>query len=81
MIQTSCNLDLKVSSLDSHCNPAAVILGCSLAGGSSDGKATQGDENIFSVGLGFQELVNASETLPCLPFAESAGLIGYHCGF
>lgn len=71
----------EVSSSDSHCNPAAVFLGCSLAGGSSDGKATQGDENIFSMGLSFQGVVNASETLPCLSFAESTGLVGYHHEF
>lgn len=79
--QTSCKLELKVSSPHSHCNPAAVFLGCSLDGGSSNGKATQGDESLFCMGLGFPEVVKASEAFPCLPFAESTDLVGYHHGF
>lgn len=81
MIQTSCKLDLKVSSSDSHWNPAAAFLGCSLAGDSSDSNAAQGDENFFSVGLDFQKVVNSSEILPCLPFAGSTGLVGCHHEF
>ena len=66
---------MNVSCLESHHNPAAVILGCPLTGDSSDGKATQGDENLFSTGLDSHEVVNASETLPRLPLAESTGLV------
>ena len=66
--------DLNGSCSDPHHNPANVSLGCLLTGDSSDGKATERDENFLSVDLDSHKVLNALETLPRLSLAESEDL-------
>lgn len=55
-------------------NPANVRLGCPLISDSSDDEVTEEDENLLSIVLDSDRVVNVLEIHPCLSLAESKGL-------